>query len=57
MFLELRAATSLARLYQTLGRHRAANETLRLAYDSYTEGFATPDLREAKTLLDELQPA
>jgi class 3 adenylate cyclase/predicted ATPase len=52
---ELRAAMSLARLYQGLGRRHEASEPLRYAYDCFTEGFATPDLREAKTLLDELQ--
>jgi len=51
---ELRATISLARLY---GRHRreAASEMLGRLHDSFTEGFATPDLRAAKTLHAELQ--
>lgn len=52
---ELRAAMSLARLYQGLGRRYDASEALRRAYDCFTEGFATPDLSEAKILLHELQ--
>jgi predicted ATPase len=46
---------SLARLYREFGRRDDASEALRRAYDWFTEGFATPDLREAKTLLDELE--
>jgi class 3 adenylate cyclase/tetratricopeptide (TPR) repeat protein len=51
---ELRATISLSRLY---GRHRreAASEMLGRLHDSFTEGFATPDLRAAKTLHAELQ--
>ena len=52
---ELRAATSLARLYQTWHRPRDAKDALTSAYEFFTEGFSTPDLREARTLLEELQ--
>ena len=52
--LELRAATSLARLWQTQGKAKEARELLALIYAWFTEGFDTPDLIEAKALLDEL---
>ena len=50
----LRAATSLARLLMQSGRRDEAHEALAAAYAVFTEGFETSDLREAKTLLDEL---
>ena len=52
--LELRAATSLARLWQRLDRADDARRTLRDVYDWFTEGFKTPDLRAAQSLLAEL---
>jgi predicted ATPase len=52
--LELRAATSLARLWQELGKRDKALALLAGTYNWFTEGFDTPDLKEAKTLLDEL---
>jgi predicted ATPase len=52
--LELRAAMSLARLYRNRTRSGEARTQLAKVYDSFTEGFDTPDLREAKALLDEL---
>jgi predicted ATPase len=52
--LELRAAMSLARLHKNQGRSGEAQERLARVYDAFTEGFDTPDLREAKALLDEL---
>jgi predicted ATPase len=52
--LELRAATSLARLWQGQGKHAEARELLEPVYDWFTEGFDTPDLKDAKALLDEL---
>lgn len=52
--LELRAATSLARFLRDQGRHTLARETLAPVYDWFTEGFDTPDLKDAKALLDEL---
>jgi DNA-binding winged helix-turn-helix (wHTH) protein len=53
--LELRAAMSLARL-QTVraGRHEEARDLLRSVYASFTEGFDTKDLEDAKALLDKL---
>jgi predicted ATPase len=51
---ELRAATSLARLWQQQGRPEAARALLAPIYGRFTEGFDTADLREAKALLDEL---
>jgi tetratricopeptide (TPR) repeat protein len=52
--LELRAATSLARLWQTQGKHHAARNMLADVYNWFTEGFDTKDLQEAKALLAEL---
>jgi class 3 adenylate cyclase/predicted ATPase len=51
---ELRAATSLARLWGEQGRRAEARELLAPVYDWFTEGFETADLKEAKTLLDQL---
>jgi predicted ATPase len=52
--LELRAAMSLARLWQRQGKCTAAYELLAPVYNWFTEGFDTADLQEAKTLLDAL---
>jgi len=54
---ELRAAVSLARLRCDHGRRAAARDLLAPVYDWFTEGFDTPDLKEAKALLDELEGA
>ena len=51
---ELRAATSLARLWREQGRRGEARDLLAPLYGSFTEGFDTADLKEAKALLDEL---
>jgi predicted ATPase len=51
---ELRAATSLARLWQQLGRRAEAHELLAQIYGWFTEGFDTADLQEAKALLEVL---
>jgi predicted ATPase len=51
---ELRAATNLARLRRDQGKRDAAREVLVPVYGGFTEGFDTPDLKEAKALLDEL---
>jgi predicted ATPase len=52
--LELRAAMSLARLWQRQGKRGEARELLTTVYDWFTEGFDTGDLQEAKALLDAL---
>jgi predicted ATPase len=52
--LELRAAMSLARLWQQQDRNAEARDLLALIYGWFTEGFDTADLQEAKALLDEL---
>ena len=52
--LELRAATSLGRLWQQQGKHAEAHELLAPVYGWFTEGFDTADLQEAKALLDAL---
>jgi class 3 adenylate cyclase/predicted ATPase len=52
--LELRAATSLARLWGERGRHAEAHELLAPVYGWFTEGFDTADLKDAKVLLDQL---
>ncbi len=51
---ELRAATSLARLRRDQGRQAEARGLLAPVYGWFTEGFDTPDLRDAKALIDEL---
>jgi predicted ATPase len=51
---ELRAATSLARLWREQGRRGDARELLTPIYSWFTEGFDTADLKEAKALLAEL---
>ncbi len=52
--LELRAATSLSRLWQQQGKKAKARQLLSEIYSWFTEGFDTADLREAKALLDKL---
>ena len=51
---ELRAATSLARLWRDQGKRDAARDLLAPVYGWFTEGFDTLDLKEARALLDEL---
>jgi predicted ATPase len=51
---ELRAAASLARLWRNQGHPAEARNLLGPIYDWFTEGFGTPDLKEAKAQLDEL---
>jgi predicted ATPase len=55
--LELRAAMSLARLWQQQGKRQEAHDLLAPVYNWFTEGFDTADLRDAKSLLDELSIA
>jgi predicted ATPase/class 3 adenylate cyclase len=52
---ELRAAMSLARLWQQQGKRAEALELLAPIYSWFTEGFDTPDLQEAKALLEALR--
>jgi predicted ATPase len=52
--LELRAATSLARLWRDQGKHTKARDLLAPVYSWFTEGFDTPILQDAKALLDQL---
>ena len=51
---ESRAATSLARLWGEQGRPSEAHDLLAPVYGWFTEGFDTPDLKDAKALLAEL---
>jgi predicted ATPase/DNA-binding winged helix-turn-helix (wHTH) protein len=51
---ELRAATTLAKIWRGLQRTQEAREVLAPVYDRFTEGFATVDLLAARTLLDQL---
>jgi predicted ATPase len=53
---ELRAAMSLARLWQQQGRRDEAHDLLAPIYGWFTEGFETADLQEAKALLEDLLP-
>jgi predicted ATPase len=53
--LELRAAMSLARLWQRQGKCTAARALLAPIYSWFTEGFDTADLREAQALLTALE--
>jgi predicted ATPase len=54
MSLELRAATSLAGLWREDGKGDQARDLLSPVYGWFTEGFDTPDLQDAKVLLDKL---
>ena len=49
---ELRAATSLARLWQGRGKRVEAHDLLAPVYNWFTEGFDTADLKDAKALLE-----
>ena len=51
---ELRAAMSMARLRRDQGKRDEARDLLAPVYGWFTEGFETLDLKEAKTLLDDL---
>jgi predicted ATPase len=51
---ELRASTNLARLWRDRGDPAAACDLLAPAYEWFTEGFDTRDLKEASALLDQL---
>ncbi|HXF39368.1 MAG TPA: protein kinase [Blastocatellia bacterium] len=51
---ELRAVMSLARLWREQGKREEGRALLKEIYDWFTEGFDTPDLKDARMLLDEL---
>jgi predicted ATPase len=53
--LELRLAAWVARMWHDLGMPEEAHDLLAPIYGWFTEGFDTPDLKEAKALLDELK--
>ncbi len=52
--LELRATISLARLWADQGNRAQARDLLAPVYGWFTEGFDTPDLQDAKALLEQL---
>jgi predicted ATPase len=52
---ELRATSSLARLLRDTNRHDEARTMLSQIYNWFTEGFETADLKDAKSLLDDLK--
>ncbi len=52
--LELQAAMSLSRLWKKQGKEAAARQVLSEPYNWFTEGFDTPDLREAKALIQQM---
>ncbi len=54
LMFELKAAVSLTRLWQEQGQLERGRELLSHTYTKFTEGFTTPDLQEAKALLDAL---
>ena len=53
---QLRASTSLARLWRDQGKCVEARDLLGPIYNWFTEGFDAPDLKDAKALLDERTP-
>lgn len=53
--LELRAASNLAGVWRDQGKTGEARSLLAPIYNWFTEGFDTPDLKDAKALLDDLQ--
>jgi class 3 adenylate cyclase/tetratricopeptide (TPR) repeat protein len=54
--LQLRASTSLSRLWRDQGKRVEARDLLGPIYNWFTEGFDAPDLKDAKTLLEQLTP-
>jgi predicted ATPase len=52
---ELRAAIDLARLWRAQRKRAEARDLLTPIYDWFSEGFDTPDLKDAKALLKELR--
>jgi len=54
---KLRAATNLGRLWRDQNRRREAHDLLSQVYNRFTEGLDTPDLKDARALLDDLETA
>jgi predicted ATPase/class 3 adenylate cyclase len=54
---QLRAATRLTRLWRAAGVRPRGTDMLRRVYDTFTEGFDTPDLAEARAILETDKPA
>jgi class 3 adenylate cyclase/predicted ATPase len=52
---KLRAATNLGRVWRDQNRRREAHNLLSQVYSQFTEGFDTPDLEDARALLDDLE--
>jgi predicted ATPase len=52
---QLRAATGLARVWRNRNRGGEAHTLLSQVYSGFTEGLETPDLKDAKALLDDLE--
>jgi class 3 adenylate cyclase/predicted ATPase len=52
---KLRAATNLGRIWREQNRHHQAHDLLSRVYSQFTEGLDTPDLKDAKALLDDLE--
>jgi predicted ATPase len=55
IFVQLRAATSLARLWQQQGKQKEAHAVLGDIYNWFAKGFNTKDLQEARGLIEELR--
>ncbi len=51
---ELRATVGLCRVLQSQDKHDEAHRLLSAVYSSFSEGFDTPDLIQARALLEEL---
>ena len=52
---QLRAAIRMSRLWRDQGKMGELTQPLRAVYETFTEGFATADLREASDLLSSLR--
>jgi predicted ATPase len=52
---KLRAATNLGQFWRDRNRHGDAHDLLSQVYQQFTEGFETPDLKDARALLDDLE--
>jgi predicted ATPase/class 3 adenylate cyclase len=52
---QLRAATRLTRLWRAAGKRPDGSDALRDVFETFTEGFETPDLLEARAVLDEVE--